>query len=70
MVTELTIKKWGNSMGVILPKSLIEKENLNENDAITMEIMKKADLSNIFGSLKRKVSAQKFKDMAREGWKD
>ena len=28
-----------------------------------------ADISETFGSLKRKVSGQKFKDMVREGWK-
>ncbi len=70
MVTELIIKKWGNSMGVILPKSLIEKESLKENDAVAIEVIKKADFSEIFGTLKRKVSGQKFKDIARKGWKD
>ncbi len=27
-----------------------------------------ADLTDIFGSLKRKMSGQEFKDMVREGW--
>ena len=69
MAVEVKVKKWGNSMGVILPKVLIEKEHLRENDTINIELVKEADLSNIFGSIKkRKMSGQKFKDMVREGW--
>lgn len=68
MATELIVKKWGNSMGVILPKELVEKEKLKENDKIVVEVVKKADLRDIFGSLKLKMSGQEFKDLARKGW--
>ena len=33
-----------------------------------MEPAKEADLTDIFGTLKRKMSGQEFKDLAREGW--
>ncbi len=69
MAIQVEVKKWGNSMGVILPKVLVEKENLEEDDKIIIEIVKKADLSAIFGSIKkRKMSGQEFKDMIRKGW--
>jgi antitoxin component of MazEF toxin-antitoxin module len=69
MAIEVNVKKWGNSMGVLLPRELIRKERIEENDKIFIEVVKKADLSDIFGLIKnRKVSGQKFKDMAREGW--
>ena len=56
-------------MGIILPKVLIEKEELNENDTILIEVVKEADLSDIFGMIKkRKISGQKAKDLARAGW--
>ena len=67
MATEVTVRKWGNSMGVILPKQLMEQEGLKENEKIFLEIVKEADLRDIFGTLKTKVSGQKFKDMARKG---
>jgi hypothetical protein len=30
---------------------------------------KQTDFSDVFGTLKRTMSAQEFKDLAREGWK-
>jgi len=69
MAIEVKVKKWGNSMGVILPKVLIERENLEEADTITIEIVKEGDISSSFGTIKKKkLSGQKFKDMVREGW--
>lgn len=68
MATELILKKWGNSMGVILPKELVEKEHLKENDKLLIEVVKESNLVKLFGSLKRKISGQEFKDMVREGW--
>lgn len=69
MAREVVIKKWGNSMGVLLPKKLIEKENLKENDKVFIEIVKKADLSDIFGTIKnRKITGQEFKNIVKEGW--
>ena len=68
MAIEVIIKKWGNSLGAIFPKKEIEKEHLRPNEKIIIEVVKKADLRNIFGSLKRKMSGQGFKDLVREGW--
>lgn len=69
MTIEVITKKWGNSMAVILPKEFVVKANLKENQKVCISIFKKADLSNVFGLIKkRKMSAQKMKDLAREGW--
>lgn len=68
MAMEVVIKKWGNSLGAIFPKSEIEKGHLRANDKIIVEVVKKADLRDIFGTLKRKMSGQEFKDMVKEGW--
>ncbi len=68
MATRATVKKWGNSIGIILPKELVEKEKLKEKDKILVEVVKEADLTKVFGSLKRKMSGQEFKDLVREGW--
>lgn len=68
MGTEVVVKKWGNSMAVILPKDFLEKMSIHENDKINIEIIKKADLTDVFGSLKRTMSGQEFKDFARKGW--
>ncbi len=69
MAVKVKLRKWGNSMGALFPKSFIEKENLKENDEILLERIKVVDFSDVFGILKgSKISAQKFKNMARKGW--
>ena len=69
MAVEVKLKRWGNSMAVIVPSSLIEQKNMKENDTLLIEVVKKADLSDIYGMIKkRKMSGQEFKDLAREGW--
>jgi antitoxin component of MazEF toxin-antitoxin module len=67
-VTEVTVKKWGNSLGVILPKEFVNENKIKENDKIDILIARKRDLSDMFGTLKTKMTAQQFKDMVRKGW--
>ncbi len=70
MTTETIVKKWGNSLGVVLPKELVYRQHLHENDKISILVVKEADLSSSNGSLKGKLkmSGQQFKDMVRKGW--
>ena len=68
MAVEVVLKRWGNSMGVVLPKEMVEKEELKENQRVLIEVIKEADLTDIFGTLKRKMSGQEFKNMVRKGW--
>lgn len=70
MEIETTIKKIGNSFGVLFPREFVNKEHLEENKKVVINIVKVGDLSDIFGSLKGKIklSGQKMKDLAREGW--
>ena len=70
MATEVITKKWGNSIGVVLPKELVEKQHIKENQKIIINIFREADLSDIFGSVKGKLKmgGQKLKDLARGGW--
>lgn len=68
MAIEVTLKKWGNSMGIILPKEVVEREKLEENKKVTISIIKKTDISDVFGALKGKlkISAQQFKNETRK----
>jgi len=70
MAVEVKLKRWGNSMAVIVPNKIVEERHLKENDRIIIEVVKEADLSGMFGSLKpkRKLSGQEFKDSVRKGW--
>ena len=69
MAVRVIAKKWGNSFGVILPRKLIETKRIKENDEIIIEVVKEADISSLFGTIKKsKLSGQKFKDLVKEGW--
>jgi len=68
MAIEATIKKWGNSFGILLPKDFIERQGLQENEVISVQVVKKADITKSFGTIHRKISGQDFKDMVRQGW--
>ena len=70
MAIEVKLKRWGNSMAVIVPNEIVEKQRLKENDKILVQIGRKADISHIFGSLKskRKLSGQEFKNSVRKEW--
>ena len=38
MEIELVTKKWGSSLGIVLPKTIVEKEQILENEIIIVEI--------------------------------
>jgi len=70
MTIQVRLRKWGNSLGIILPKDFADRERLQENKKIIIKIVKEADLSDIFGLVKkRKMPGQKMKDLSREEWK-
>ena len=64
-------KKWGSSLGVIIPKSLVDEERIKENDEVTIEITSKHLVNDLFGKFpewKGKKTAQQLKDEMRKGW--
>ena len=67
---EFNVRKKGDSLVIVFSKNFIEEKHLKEDDVLIIsDIIKKSDLRPVYRSLKRKMSGQKFKDMAREGWK-
>ena len=70
MEAEAIARKWGDSIGFIVPKEVIEKEKIKPKSKVKFEIIKVTDISDTFGKLKRKMSGQEFKDRARAGWEN
>ena len=66
----LKIKKWGNSLGVILPTDIVKKKKLKEGSTIDILVTegKNINLEEVFGTFKFKKSAQQIKDEIRKGW--
>ena len=63
-------KKWGSSLGIIIPKAVVEKRKIRENDEIVIEIKKMPLAGDFFGRFKGKFtkSTQQLKDEAKRGW--
>ena len=63
-------KKWGSSLGIILPKLIVEARKIRENDDVIIEIKNRPIAGKLFGRLKGKFkkSTQELKDEARRGW--
>ena len=51
--SEARLKAWGNSIGVVIPKEMLQHEKLSVNDEVEIIIKKKANpLREAFGRLK------------------
>ena len=69
-VIETRLKKWGNSFGLIIPKEIVERENMKEEGELRVVVIKKnssKELHETFGMGKGKItkSGQQLKDEAR-----
>ncbi|MEK6914992.1 MAG: hypothetical protein AABW89_00425 [Nanoarchaeota archaeon] len=66
---QVKVRKWGNSLGVILPSDTVENEKIKESDNINVIIVKdsRKAFRETFGMLKGKLkgTAQEFKDETR-----
>ena len=51
--TKARIKEWGNSLGIIIPKEIVIKEELSPNDEVVITITKKDNIEDFFGKGKR-----------------
>ncbi len=71
MEIKTIVKKWGSSLGVILPKSVVIENRIRENEEIIIEIKKRTFAGEMFGKYpewKSKKTGQELKDEARRGW--
>jgi len=71
MAIQVKLKKWGNSLGIIIPSETLKKKKLKEGEEVIVEIEKKG-LEGVFASLKDwKIDSQKLKDEIRKReWED
>ncbi len=70
-MVKVVVKKWGNSLGVILPADLVKDNDLHPNDTIEIVVERKVKpISDLFGSYKQNGSTQQIKDGMRRGWDD
>jgi len=66
---ECITRKWGSSLGIIIPKDFVEKENITENEKISLELKKVNTVKELFGLLGDwKKSTDQIKTEMKEGW--
>ena len=64
-------RKWGNSIAVVIPNDVVNKQHIKENTQVTITIEKaRPKAGALWGLLKGKITkpTQQIKDELREGW--
>ena len=59
------LKKWGNSLGIIIPRDKVEELGLSEHDIIDLDIVKKERVSG-FGIAEGKTPYKREHDAEHE----
>ena len=65
MEIETETRKWGSSLGIIIPKKIVKKENLKQKQKIrilAVETESKTRVKDVFGKLKFKRPTQEILD--------
>ncbi|MEK6793013.1 MAG: AbrB/MazE/SpoVT family DNA-binding domain-containing protein [Nanoarchaeota archaeon] len=67
MAIEVKTKKWGNSIGIVIPSETINRLNIKPEERIVIQIEKKTNvLKEMFGIMKSKKSTKQMVREARE----
>ena len=67
MNAKTKVKCWGNSLGIILPKALVDQEELTEGEEVEITIRKVSDVRSLRGKYPFK-NLQREKDEMKRGW--
>ncbi len=70
---EIVVKprKWGNSVGISIPKEVVEEEGIELDKELVIEIKganKSEKIKSLFGKFKFDKSTQEIKDEMKKGW--
>ena len=69
MNTRVKLKAWGNSLGVIIPKNIVDQIGLRDGEEVEISVRPVTDIKRLFGKYPTG-SAQKAKEELRGGWRD
>ncbi len=69
MEVKTKVRKWGNSLAIILPKGVVEGGRFKENDELVVDIKKQHLAREFFGAVPSwKKPTQSIKDEMKKGW--
>lgn len=69
MAIEVKTKKWGNSIGIIIPSETVERFNIKPEEKIVVEISKESSvLKEMFGKakFKKKTAREMLNEFRKE----
>lgn len=66
-MTDLVVRRAGNSLALILPSPLIKELKLHEGDHVRAKLEKAPRLDEFFGLLKGKVTTEELNRLSNEG---
>jgi antitoxin component of MazEF toxin-antitoxin module len=61
------LRRWGNSLGVIVPKEIVDQEGLKEGEIVEISVRKVSDIKHLFGKYPFK-DLQLQKQKMKAGW--
>jgi len=68
MKVSARVRKIGNSLGIIIPREEVDMGKIKEGDLVEVEVLRRINLKEIFGSAKFRKTAQELKDEMRREW--
>jgi len=67
--TEVKTRKWGSSIGVVLPKEIVDEIGIKPNEMVVIEVKKRVKVKDVFGMFQEwKRPTQEIVDEAKKGW--
>jgi len=70
MEFEAKARKWGSSIGVVVPKEIVEEVGIKPDETVFLDLRKPVKVNDLFGMFPRTSgkTAQQIKDELRKGW--
>ncbi len=67
---EVVPRRWGNSLAVVIPANIVEKQNIRENKPIKLKFENERPKAGVLWGFAKdwKTPTQQMKDEMREGW--
>ncbi len=70
MKTVSKVRRIGNSLSITIPAEEAKSRHIREGDIVEVEIRRKVNIKDLFGSVKFSKSSQEMKDEDRRDWGD
>jgi antitoxin component of MazEF toxin-antitoxin module len=67
MVAKTKVRCWGNSLGIVLPKALVDEQELKEGEEVEITVHKVSDVRSLRGKYPFK-DLQCEKDEMKRSW--